>query len=87
MVEGLGRVFSSYSLPRDSSSADTLSAETGVSQARQITEQEARWLAARLDRDRVLHENEKALLTFLKEKATSIHPALQPALDKVAATR
>ena len=87
MVEGLGSVFSSYGLPRDSSSADTSSAEAGVSQARQITEQEARWLAARIDRDRVLHENEKALLTFLKEKATSIHPALQPALDKVAATR
>jgi len=45
---------------------------------------EAAWLAERIGRDGVLHENEKALLKFLKEESPNIDGALQPLLDKVS---
>ena len=50
----------------------------------QITEEEARWLAERIGRDGTLHENEKALLMFIKQESPDIHPLLQPLMDKVA---
>lgn len=59
-----------------------------VAQANEIAEavdaNEAKWLAERIGRDGVLHENEKALLDFIKRESPSIHPDLQPLLDKVA---
>lgn len=45
---------------------------------------EAHWLVDRIGRDGVFHENEKALIRFLKEDSPDIHPALRPLLDKVA---
>lgn len=52
--------------------------------AERIDEGEAKWLAERIGRDGVLHENEKALLGFIKRESPSIHPDLIPLLDKVA---
>ncbi len=52
--------------------------------ARPAAGDEARWLADRIGRDRLLHDNERALLTFLKREAHAIHPDLRPLVDKVA---
>ncbi len=49
-----------------------------------VSSEEAVWLAERIGRDGILHENEKALLRYLKQEAEHIDPALQPLLDKVA---
>jgi hypothetical protein len=45
---------------------------------------EARWLAERIGKDGRLQENEEALVRFIKETSPSIHPELQPLLEKVA---
>lgn len=44
---------------------------------------EARWLVEKFG-ERSLHENERALLSFIKHHARSVHPDLRPLLDKVA---
>ncbi|MEP3277143.1 MAG: hypothetical protein ABJN26_06700 [Stappiaceae bacterium] len=48
-----------------------------------IEQGEAEWLIGRIDADRQLHENEKALLRFLKEESPRIHPSLKNLLEKV----
>ncbi len=48
-----------------------------------ITEDEAAWLVSRIGRDGVFHENEKALLRFIREESPNIHPALQPLMEKL----
>ncbi len=45
---------------------------------------EAEWLAERIGRDRLLQDNEVALLQFIKQASPEIHPALKPLMDKVA---
>ena len=52
--------------------------------AETIDSGEAKWLADRIGRDHVLHENERALLTFIKRSSPDIHPDLKPLLDGVA---
>lgn len=47
-----------------------------------VTETEAQWLVERIGRDGLLHDNEKALLRFLKEESPSLHPALNPLLER-----
>lgn len=49
-----------------------------------VTQTEAQWLVDRIGRDGVLHENEKALLSYIKQEAQHIDPVLNPLLDKVA---
>ncbi|WP_460079195.1 hypothetical protein [Roseibium sp. LAB1] len=48
-----------------------------------VTEDEATWLVDRIGRDGILHENEKALLRFIRKESSNIHPALLPLLAKV----
>jgi hypothetical protein len=85
MVGGLSCAFSGYGAPGSHTGDDhTNRRQAELAEARQVTEDEARWLAARIDRDHQVTDNEKALLAFLKEKSISIHPAFQPALDKLA---
>ena len=52
--------------------------------ANAIDSAESHWLVERIGRDGVLHENEKALLNYLKKESPSLHSSLQPLLDKVA---
>lgn len=49
--------------------------------AERIDAQEASWLIKRLSRDGQLHDNERALLRFLKEESPHIHESLLPYLD------
>lgn len=52
--------------------------------AEPISGEEGEWLASRIERDGVIDENEKALLTFIKAECKDIAPALRHVLDKVA---
>lgn len=49
-----------------------------------ITGVEADWLANRIGRDGKFHENEKALIDFIKEESPEIHPTLKPLIERVA---
>jgi hypothetical protein len=49
-----------------------------------ITEDEAKWLASRINRDGNLSDAERAVLTFIKQESPGIDPALKPLLDLVA---
>jgi hypothetical protein len=50
-----------------------------------IDEEEAKWLMGRIRLDGVLHENERALLTFLKANAPNVPPALTALFEKAGA--
>ncbi|WP_422376962.1 hypothetical protein [Roseibium sp.] len=56
--------------------------ETEIAVNEVVTGDETGWLVERIGRDGQLHENEKALLRFLREESPTIHPSLQPLLDK-----
>ncbi len=58
--------------------------EAEAKQTHVIDEKESKWLVERIGRDGVLHENEKALISYLKKESPSLHASLQPLLDKVA---
>lgn len=45
---------------------------------------EAEWLVERIGRDGILHANELALIEFLKNESSDVHPSLKPLLEKVA---
>ncbi|UCH74406.1 MAG: hypothetical protein JSU82_00645 [Rhodospirillales bacterium] len=45
-----------------------------------IDEEEAHWLIGRVKRDGVLHENETALLAFIRNTSPNIHASLEPLL-------
>lgn len=52
--------------------------------AEKISADEARWLAERIGRDGVVHNNEQALLNFIRNNSPDIHPDLKPLLDKAS---
>jgi hypothetical protein len=58
--------------------------EARMEHAQVIEEHEAQWLVDRLSRDAMVHDNEKALLRFLKEESPEIHPSLKPWFEKAA---
>jgi len=58
--------------------------ENMAKQAEKISEHEADWLATRIGRDGIFHENEKALISFIKEESPDIHPSLKALVDRVA---
>ena len=47
-----------------------------------VTAEEAAWLVDRIGRDGVLHDNERALLRFIRQESPDIHEALRPLLNK-----
>lgn len=53
--------------------------------AEALTEPEADWLSERIGRDGTLHENEKALLAFLRDESPDLHPSLEPLMKQLAA--
>ena len=58
--------------------------EAKAERSNQIDATESHWLVERIGRDGVLHENEKALISYLKKESPSLHSSLKPLLDKVA---
>lgn len=59
-------------------------ADAQARNAEKVEASETRWLAERIGGDRPMHENEKALLAFIRQASPSIHPDLKPLMDKVA---
>jgi hypothetical protein len=55
-----------------------------IASAEVVTAGEAEWLAQRIGRDGVLHDNEKALLRFIHDEAPSVHPSLKSLIAKAA---
>jgi hypothetical protein len=58
--------------------------DAAIAAAERVSEDEAAWLAARIGRDGMLHENERALLRFIRTESPHIHPSLQPLLERAA---
>ncbi len=84
---GLSAIADSYSIPdglEAAYAAKNAAFDAAQADAEIVDEEEAKWVAERIGRDRIMHENERMLLKFLKQESSNIHPALQPLLDKVA---
>jgi hypothetical protein len=64
--------------------AHNLSREAQARRAEAIDAGEASWLVERIGGKPALHENERALLKFIKQMSPSIHPDLLPLIDSVA---
>lgn len=47
-----------------------------------INEAEAKWLIDHIMEDGLLHENERALLAFIKEESPWVHPSLHPLFEQ-----
>ena len=58
------------------------SQNSGLSEV--VDQSEAAWLVERIGRDGVIHENEKALIRYLKKESPELDMVLQPLLNKVA---
>lgn len=84
---GLGAVISAYQriegLENAYKEANAAKAHA-TSRAEPVDGSEARWLAERIGRDGTVHENEMALLRFLRAESPQIHPELEVLLEKVA---
>ena len=53
--------------------------ESGQQEAEKLSAGEASWVLERIERDGETHENEKALLAFIKENASELHESLKAA--------
>jgi hypothetical protein len=58
--------------------------KAAIASAEVVTADEAEWLSHRIGRDGMLHENEKALLRFIRDEAPSVHPKLKSLIAKAA---
>ncbi len=63
-------------------SNDAFAAASAAAEA--IDPEEADWIAGRIGRDGILHDNEKSLLRFLRDESPNVHPTLAPLIDRVA---
>lgn len=81
---GVGGIRDAYRDEPDAFAARGAVMEADIATSEVVTEDEASWLVERIGRDGVLHENEKALLRFIREESPNIHPALLPLMEKVA---
>jgi hypothetical protein len=85
---GVAGMLAAYEAPGDVLEADfaKLNRDKAVEarRASAVRGEEARWLADRIMNDRLIHENERALLGFIRQAATAIHPELRSLLEKVA---
>ncbi len=87
MADGLKGVLAAYLAPSGIEAAFALKNEAfsaNEKAASHITQSEAHWLVARINKDGYIRSNEKMLLSLLKKESQSIHPELQPLLDMVA---
>ncbi len=84
---GMSAIFDAYAEPSGAESewdARIRAREAAARRAEAIDQDEAAWLAERMGGGRLLHDNERALLSLIKSASPSIHPALKPLIDKVA---
>jgi hypothetical protein len=81
---GFSGILAAYKTPSGESAAAARNHAKSqeIAAAEIVNKDEAEWLAHHIGRDGNLHDNEKALLSFLKAEAPTIHPALMPLIDK-----
>lgn len=82
MASGLKGVIGLYRQPEDDGSDHVAAMASAM--AGRVSEDEARWLADRINRNGRITGPEAALLAFIRDESPDIHPALKPLLDKVA---
>ncbi|MCP4070576.1 MAG: hypothetical protein GY742_02390 [Hyphomicrobiales bacterium] len=84
-ADGIGEAFKSdHQRMQEAWGERNAEFEKASGKAEAIDLDESNWFVERIGRDGVFHENEKAIIRFLKEESPSIHPALHPLLEKVA---
>jgi hypothetical protein len=85
MLSGsLSAVWDAYQSGTLSGEPRAADAADAMQDGSRVSEVDARWLAERMDRHG-LHENEVALINFLKRNDAHLHPSLAPILDRAAA--
>lgn len=84
LANGLKGIWSAWRQEESAQAARNREVEAETRVAETVTSDEVRWLADRIGRDGVLHENERALLRFLREESPDIHPSLRTLLDTAA---
>lgn len=84
LAGGLRGVWSAWSGEADAAAERSRVREAEARADEAVTSTEVRWLAERIGRDGVIHENERALLKFLSEQSPDIHPSLRTLLDTAA---
>lgn len=86
LATGLKGVVSAYRQGDQNSAWENRLHERRLGQliSERITEEEAEWLLHRIGRSGEIHENERALLRFLRDEAMEIHPRLQPLIEMAA---
>jgi hypothetical protein len=83
-VSGILEAYSSSAGIETEWEARNLSRQAEARRAEAIDADEALWLVERMGTDRLLRDNERAFLAFIRKSSPSIHPALKPLMDKVA---
>jgi hypothetical protein len=84
---GLKAVIDAYQMPEgieQAHAAQNASRADASDEAERIDKSEAQWLSERIGRDGIIHENEKALLAFIRDNSHDIHPDLMPLLSKAS---
>lgn len=81
---GLSAILGSYKHEDSLEKTRYQEMKTEVAANERITEDEARWLIDRIQRDGLMHQNERALLRFIRDESPDIHPDLQKLIDQVA---
>lgn len=82
MASGLKDVIGLYTAPDDDGGGRVDAMASAM--AERVSEDEAHWLADRINRNGRITGPEAALLAFIRDESPDIHPALKPLLDKVA---
>ena len=83
MSSGLRGILGSYSVD-DAWAEKNAKTNKEIADNEVIDAGEAQWLIDRINRDGVVHENERKLLAFIRDNSPDIHPSLAKLLDKVA---
>lgn len=73
-----------YYFPPDFKTEYLAKREAIQAQAEIITDKEASWLAARIERDGELSAAERLLLDLLRKEQVSLHPLIQAAINKLS---
>lgn len=84
---GISAILDAYAAPSGTEAdweARNIEKAATMRRAEVIDHEEAQWFAERMGKDRLLHDNERALLSLIKATSPSIHPALQDLIDRVA---
>ena len=67
---------------RETEAARAAAADLEAAAREAIDEVEAAWLVGRIGSDDVFHDNERALLAFIKANAPTVHPTLMPLMAR-----